>query len=262
MLSALTLERYLKFVHPFKHSRHVTTRRVRITIAACVVYSCVFGALPLFGWNALDARNAAADAGAPNLCRFELMLCGSYLGVLFLAHIVPPFIFLPITYLHVFLTARRLLAQANDNTLCMRVEPSSGSEAVPATATLKHMRSYRHFKILMVMGVYFITSWMPISVWEAVLFEGFSKHSVSIVDFLHPPHRIYLYYIFLGLAIGNSAVNPVIFGAGNRSIRRSLWSCVKQRRLASSDHAINSWYSLTDTRGRQTEGAMIGSIER
>ena len=282
MLSALSLERYIKLVHPFFYARHVTERRVLLVISACVLYSAGFGALPLCGWNNVAARSASDE---PYVCRFEFVLSGSYIGVMFLGHISPPFVLLPMMHLHVFITAHKLLRRRTSRrvfrsslaaTAALGRSQSEGAlagvtcggggaysspmtrGAAAAVAHTSRQRSLRHFKILVVMGLYFIVSWMPLCVWEIVLWHGFSKETVSIDDFLNPPSIMILYYVALILALANSAVNPVIFGAGNMTIRRTLERCLRRRKTAAAgdDELYRSFQSLTDVRLREMQYAI------
>ena len=90
------------------------------------------------------------------------------------------------------------------------------------------------------MGLYFIISWIPLSLWELILWRGFTKEYVTMQDYLDPPISINFFYAALFLAMGNSAVNPIIFGAGNMSIRRSLKHLMKCRRHHGESSVIHS----------------------
>ena len=269
MLSALSLERYIKLVHPFFYAKHITERRILCIILGCVLYSLLFGTLPMLGWNNVGTMSASGD---PYTCRFEFVLAGSYVGTLFLGHIFPPFILLPMMHLHVFITAHKLLRRASRNAmqsvstrngralLSIRRHHTcscSSPNAAAVIPTVVRQRNLRHFKILVVMGLYFIVSWMPLTVWEIVLWQGFTKQSVSPSDFLHPPHNMIFYYIALALAIGNSAVNPVIFGAGNITIRKTLWRCLRCHKGAAGDDVYRSFHSLTDVRLRELHAQQL-----
>ena len=60
------------------------------------------------------------------------------------------------------------------------------------------------------------------------------------------------------LALANSAVNPVIFGAGNMTIRRTLERCLRRRKTAAAgdDELYRSFQSLTDVRLREMQYAI------
>ena len=245
MLAALSLERYLKLVHPFVYARTMTTPRVLSVILACAIYAFGFGFLPLLGWNNV---NVVAATGEPYTCRFEIVLSGTYLAVLFLGHIMPLFVILPVMHVHVFITAHRVLRRASLNRNFNFQSRSSLSQLRTGSQLRVHtqQRNMRHFKILVVMGLYFILSWMPLSLWEVLLWRGFTKEFVTSHDYIDPPVHIAFFYTALFLAMANSAVNPIIFGAGNSAIRRSLHRCVtcKRQQTTGAQFFI---HSMTDT---------------
>ena len=82
-------------------------------------------------------------------------------------------------------------------------------------------------RVLVVVVGYFLVSWLPVVVWYCTLFRGFSVESARDVDPLLP---VWFYNVSITLAYGNSAVNPFLYGFGNRSIRRCVLLSISQLR--------------------------------
>ena len=82
-------------------------------------------------------------------------------------------------------------------------------------------------RVLVVLVGYFLVSWLPVVVWYCTLFRGFCVESARGVDPLLP---VWFYNISITLAYGNSAVNPFLYGFGNRSVRRCVLLTVRHLR--------------------------------
>lgn len=97
---------------------------------------------------------------------------------------------------------------------------SIGSRWMPRSS-----ENWRALRILTVLVGYFMFSWLPVVVWYSTLYRGFTIEDVRRMD---PVLPAWFYNVSITLAYGNSAVNPFLYGFGNRSIRRCLTQTVRR----------------------------------
>ena len=114
----------------------------------------------------------------------------------------------------------------------------SGSGLGSMRTTARAQENWRAMRILVVLVGYFLVSWLPVVFWYCTLFRGFWVESARDVDPLLP---VWFYNISITLAYGNSAVNPFLYGFGNRSIRRCVMQIIRQlrRRLTTGDARLD-----------------------
>ena len=96
---------------------------------------------------------------------------------------------------------------------------------------------------------YFLFSWLGLVIWYAFLYKGFT---VTDARGLKPPLPHWFYTVAVTLAFGNSALNPFIYGLGNRSVRRSFLKALGILKVRSSPVAESSLYSGTGLRNYRT----------
>jgi len=109
-------------------------------------------------------------------------------------------------------------------------QSGGGAEAAGSSsrrATARAQENWRAMRVLVVVVGYFLVSWLPVVVWYCTLFRGFAVESARHAD---PPLPVWFYNVSITLAYGNSAVNPFLYGFGNRSIRRRVLLSVDQLR--------------------------------
>jgi len=90
--------------------------------------------------------------------------------------------------------------------------------------TLRSNENWRALRVLTVLVGYFMFSWLPVVIWYSTLYRGFTIEDVRRLD---PVLPAWFYNVSITLAYGNSAVNPFLYGFGNRSIRRCLTQIVQ-----------------------------------
>ena len=227
MLFALSVERYLNLVHPFKHRKYLTRRRAILVIILGWVYALLFGLLPLFGWHTVEEyQERTQNLSIPKVCRFEFVLPGSYIAWLFLGHIIPAAIILPLLHYRVFRTAQNVLrrhADMSDHTRKTSVSSEQGETLVHRTK-----RNLRPFKILVMMVLYFIISWVPLTIWETFVFKGFAIDNPYPGELFSTTLEQNGYYVAVVLAVMNSVVNPLFYGVGSRNIRNTFLMAVRK----------------------------------
>jgi len=228
----------------------------------------LIGAMPLAGWNVVDEADAPVSLvnvsfavrttinGTVNLstiqplssfgdCRFDTVVGASYVAFLYPGHFVPLCVIMLVVYVQVYLHSRgrrsrphRCSSYSLDVrynvrrlSVVMRSGKNHGNKTESTSAsmrtTARAQENWRAMRILIVLVGYFLVSWLPVVVWYCSLFRGFWLESARGVDPLLP---VWFYNISITLAYGNSAVNPFLYGFGNRSIRRCVLLTVRQLR--------------------------------
>jgi len=269
ILEAIAIERFIAVVCPLRHHTLSTTRNACVIILGCWGYAMVIGGMPLAGWNVVDVTDApvnyvnvssvaettsnaavnlstAKSSSAFSDCRFDTVVGGSYVAFLYPGHFVPLCVVMLIVYTQVYLHSRgrrsrpphrssyRLNVYNNVRRLSVAVSsganngnPESASASGSKRTTARAHENWRAMRILVVLVGYFLVSWLPVVVWYCTLFRGFWLESARDVDPLLP---VWFYNISITLAYGNSAVNPFLYGFGNRSIRRCVLLTVHELR--------------------------------
>ena len=90
--------------------------------------------------------------------------------------------------------------------------------------------NWKAIRILAVIVGYFIFSWLGMLIWYGALFKGFTLDRVPNQE--DPPLPYWFYNVSISLAFSNSALNPLIYGLGHRSVRIAFLttlSCDKSR---------------------------------
>lgn len=259
ILEAIAIERLIAVVCPLRHHTLSTTRNACVIILGCWGYAMVVGAMPLAGWNVvgssldhIDVSRISTLNASFNLstvhsssfgdCRFDTVVGASYVAFLYPGHIAPMCVVMLVVYVQVYLHSRgrrsRPCRQFNvyHNVRRLSVAVSSGTHHGNGTAapTVRLMRTtararenWRALRILVVLVGYFLVSWLPVVFWYCTLFRGFRVESARNVD---PVLPVWVYNISITLAYGNSAVNPFLYGFGNRSVRRCVMLTIHQLR--------------------------------
>jgi len=220
----------------------------------------VIGGTPLAGWNVVDATDAPVNhvnvssiammvvnlstvqsSASFGDCRFDTVVGASYVAFLYPGHFIPMCVIMLVIYVQVYLHSRGRRSRPLDrssyslnvyhNVRRFSVALSSGTnrenKSNSMRTTARAQENWRAMRILVVIVGYFLVSWLPVVVWYCTLFRGFSVERARNVDPLLP---VWFYNISITLAYGNSAVNPFLYGFGNRSVRRSVMLTVHQLR--------------------------------
>ena len=133
ILGAIAIERFIAVVCPLRHHTLSTARNAAVVILGCWGYAMVIGAMPLAGWNVVDAAavsqvgassavrtspNATVDNNTSTLqsptsssssfadCRFDTVVGASYVAFLYPGHFVPLWVIMLVVYVQVYLHSR------------------------------------------------------------------------------------------------------------------------------------------------------------
>ena len=238
VLMSIAVERYIAIVRPLWHHTMLGTRNAIVIIAMCWIYALFVGSLPLFGWNAVrfyDDVDADSDPngttrGDTFQCRYHTVITGSYAAFMYPGHFVLLWVCLIILYGQIYIRSRDRGSKDNSN-----VRRLSSLSLRPVGVPLRRAKeNWRALRIIAVIVGYFLLSWMGMVIWYGFWFKGFTLEHVVRANM---PLPMWFYSISVTLAFGNSAVNPFIYGLGNRSVRRAclkLFSCKDLHRRPSA----------------------------
>ncbi|KAK2146233.1 hypothetical protein LSH36_623g02006 [Paralvinella palmiformis] len=229
-LMAIALERYLAITRPLQHHAFLTTRNAFVIILCCWIYCIAVGALPWLGWNALGGQNlsetmpANGSLARPWLCRYHTVVTGSYVAFMYPGHFVPLWIVMLILYAQIYLRSRHHVPKdkARRMSISLTTFAKKGGAFIRRSSSWRLKENWRALRILAVVVGYFVLSWLPVVVWYCMLYKGFTINSAVGVQ---PSLPYWFYNIGISLAFGNSAVNPFLYGLGNRSVRRVWLQC-------------------------------------
>ena len=215
LLVAIAVERYIGILHPLHYYNWVTRLRVKAVIAVIIVYAILVAFVPLLaGWNGIRYRtHANLTWVGPQGCHMLSTLTASYFGLLTIGHLYPSMILMIIIYLQIFhevyKQTRKIQAQTS-------IPQRDGSNATwRRTSGLGRER--RGTLVLAMLVIYFIISWLPMSVIYHMAFDWFRIEVLT--NFVISPE---LHNASIALALSNSAVNPYIYGFSHRDARRVL----------------------------------------
>ena len=146
-------------------------------------------------------------------------------------HFVIMWIVMIILYGHIYLKTRNRSSGSHSPNGLRRLSLSFQRKDSSGRKYIKRIKeNWKAIRILAVIVGYFIFSWLGMLIWYGALFQGFTLDRVPNEE--DPPLPYWFYNVSIILCFGNSALNPLIYGLGNRSVRHavlSTLSCDKSR---------------------------------
>ncbi|ELT99124.1 hypothetical protein CAPTEDRAFT_64301, partial [Capitella teleta] len=213
-MMAIAIERFIAITKPLKHHTWMTPRNVFVMILACWLYSAIIGCLPMLGWNAIIEDSTVNHEGrviAVPDCRYQNVMAGSFVAFTYPGHFIPLWVVFIILYSKIYLRTR--------NQTCKdKVRRWSSSMQARKYSVGRMRENWRALRILAIVVGSFLFSWMPVVIWYCLLYRGFT---VEIVHGLQTNLPYWFYNLGITMAFGNSAVNPFLYGFGNRSVRKA-----------------------------------------
>ncbi|XP_016364953.1 sphingosine 1-phosphate receptor 5b [Sinocyclocheilus rhinocerous] len=203
-LLAIAIERYFTMLNTKPYHRAKRNRMFAL-IAASWVLSLLLGALPIMGWN----------------CLHDLKWCSTVLPLYAKSYIFfCVFVFLTVLLAIVLLYTRifHFVKSNTQNPSCVQRKPY-GHRSLKYMALLK--------TVTIVVGA-FIVCWMPLFV-------------LLLMDFVCPVKTCPVLFkadYFLGVAITNSLINPVIYTLTSRDMRRAILKLLCRRCLMTKDGRV------------------------
>ena len=210
MLLLAFIERYITIVYPLRYTNMISkTRAVGVIVIACVY--CIFlSYLPLLGWNNIHTRpeNSTLSAGE---CLFLHTLPGSYVALFQLGHVLPAIIIISVLCIRILIVAfkqsRRIEA--------IRVNPTPNP-----TSTIPPSRPVKKGIVLhIVMLISLALSILPNWVLMTINYRFYSLEVFSFDDLVGGHMVMMILYL---VAYSNCAMNPWIYGLGNKELRMAI----------------------------------------
>ena len=210
LLLLVSLDRWIAINHPLRYSALVTPRRVKICIGITWVYFSFIAVLPLFGWNTMKRRE---ETGHPiPKCHMRYIMTASY--ALFIQfHTIPMAITMVALYANIYCIARRQVRRIHTMEAAVNQAMSS--------------KSRKGLRVLVIMTMAFLLSWLPIIVSIPLEFEFYTiefvvETKVKILDLLG------------GLYFANAMFNPIFFILTKGEMRKEaklMLLCKKEKDL-------------------------------
>ena len=209
MLLLAIAEWYIAIVRPLQHLQVVTKVRARSAILSVSVYLLILSYLPLFGWNNISAHH-------PNLtfersgCEPVLVIPASYAAFLQLCHILPIFIIITFFIIRILFVAHKQSKQIEASIVI--------TGPVPKTRVRSSRKGiYLHMAMVFALAV----SLLPYLCVQILLYKWFNLEVVDAKSVTNEPLAT-MYVVFYGLALSNCVFNPLIYGFGSSTFRKSV----------------------------------------
>ncbi|KAL4647909.1 sphingosine 1-phosphate receptor 1-like [Arapaima gigas] len=202
-LLAIAIERHITMVN-MKHYHGAKRCRMFGLIGASWVLSVLLGVLPIMGWNCMG-RLEACSTVLPLYSRNYILFCITIFSAVLLAIVV--------LYVRVFYAVRSNTRRLGS------LRKGQARKSRKCMALLK--------TVTIVLGV-FIVCWLPLFV--LLLLDFFCRAGQCIVLFKAE--------YFLGIAIFNSLLNPIIYTLTSKDMRKAIIRLLCQRCLMTKDGQV------------------------
>ncbi|XP_033111578.1 adenosine receptor A2b-like [Anneissia japonica] len=202
-LIGVTLERYVAVLCPLRYPSLVTVNKTYVVIAISWAGAAIIGFLPAFGWN------LGWNSDMPK-CFFMDVIDTRYMVFNGAMVIYLPFMVMLVIYAIIFKAIRSQVRRIRPGVAVPSVSRTGIEQpSVPSTSTSVLSSSLkqeiRAAKSLGIIVVFFMLSWLPLTVMNTV----FALHPSSAASF--PPM---LLKFFILLSHANSAGNPLLYAYG------------------------------------------------
>lgn len=202
-LLAIAIERHVTMVK-MKPYHGAKTKRMFILIGASWLLAMFLGVLPIAGWNCIRHLELCSTV-LPLYAKSYIMFCVSVFSIILMAIVI--------LYLRIFHTVKRNTQKMG----CLRRKGSM-------------RRSQKYMALLktvtIVLGV-FIACWLPLFI-------------LLVLDFIYPTGTSILYKAdyFLGLAMINSLINPIIYTLTSKDMRKAILKLLCRKCLFTEDGQV------------------------
>ncbi len=198
-LVAVTLERYLAIVFPFKYQQLATRRNVALTIA------CVWTSAFLFALRQLILTyNDNGECKEKNFANAQIFGIAAAIATYFL-----PFTVMLVVYIHITLVLKKGAARLGP---APAAQPSGSGGGAVNDQRESLMRARRNtFKTLLIVFIAFTVCWTPNVVIYSLFYLGVT------VDFTSA-----IYLISVALVAANGCLNPLIYAIKYKQFRKAL----------------------------------------
>ncbi|XP_022087506.1 octopamine receptor 1-like [Acanthaster planci] len=204
-LMALTVERYVAIVFPFKHQAYFGQRLAAVLIAACWGYGFASSGFNLVWVNYSESNGTCQSYTLPEppvISAFMLLQMNFLLPVTVMC----------VAYTHIAVTLKRSARRVAAVAPSASASSQRGSTVDVNTIDGSLTRARRNtFKTLVVVFVVYVICWAPNT-------AIFSLFLLGVPIDLNGA----LYIVSLALVVCNSCANPIVYGLKYRQFRKGL----------------------------------------
>uniref|UniRef100_A0AAY4ASM7 Neuropeptide FF receptor 1 n=1 Tax=Denticeps clupeoides TaxID=299321 RepID=A0AAY4ASM7_9TELE len=131
-------------------------------------------------------------------------------------------VYTTVIFVHVYLAPLGLISIMY-GCIAAKLSNNLRQNGVPETGRLRSRRRVKVIKMLIMVAVLFMVSWLPL--WTLMLLADYRDLDRQQIDFLGS----YLFPVAHWLAFSNSGINPIIYGFFNENFRRGFQAAVACR---------------------------------
>ena len=216
-LVALTLERYLAIVFPFRYQVVSTRRNVLATVLGVWIFGCLFVTYNIFLRYYEDGK-----------CLQKLVKYTVVLGVavVVLTYILPVIVML-LAYVHITVVLKKGADRVGPAPAVAIVARGNVAAEGQGESLMRARRNT--FKTLLIVFVTFIVCWTP----NVVIF--FLSNMGFVVDF-----KSTIYNITIVMVASNSCVNPLIYAIKYKQFRKAIKTVFRRSDAIVNDSPLPS----------------------
>ena len=192
-LCAVALNQFFIIVKPLHYPMVMTATHARYVIAGLWAGSVVISLPPIF-WRSPDTICKSGAVSSDNYLSEVL-----YLSALWTFVVIIPSVVMGTSYTKIFLVARRQI---------FKMREDNGNGELRASRTRK--REFRAAGLLALVGGIFIFCWLPFFIVQTL--HKFSEANIAP----------FYFRLFLCVMYSKSAINPLLYTALNKELRKSL----------------------------------------
>ncbi|XP_071798785.1 melanopsin-like [Asterias amurensis] len=196
-LVAITLERYLAIVYPFKYQRFATHRTVTLSVLCVWICGVVLNLFKLFFYYYENLECKLKPLKHPEI------FVHSVNAILYFI----PLTVMLVVYVHITLVLKKGAARLGP---APAVQPSGGGGGADQRESLMTARR-NTFKTLLIVFIVFTVCWTPNIVIYSIFFLGGAVDLTSAV-----------YLISVAMVAANGCVNPFIYAIKYKQFRKAL----------------------------------------
>ena len=193
-LCAVALNQFFIIVKPLHYPMVMTARHAGHVIAGLWAASVAISLPPMF-WRSADTICKSGAVSSDNYLSEVL-----YLSALWTFVVIIPSVVMGISYTKIFLVARRQIFKMREDT-----ELNGGLKA-----TRTRRREFRAAGLLALIGGVFILCWLPFFIVQTL--HKFSDTKIAS----------FYFRLFLCVMYSKSAINPLLYTALNKELRKAL----------------------------------------
>ncbi|XP_070579591.1 adenosine receptor A3-like [Ptychodera flava] len=211
-LLLITVDRFIAITFPLRYQTLMTKRRAIAFIVACWVLSIMAAFAPFMGWRREDSRDLRQVSG---ICGYLDYMTLPYIVTMFIVWYAIPVVVMVVLYGLIFRTASKQanrIRDINRNAEHLNKQEDTANGALRSgqsrtPSTVDHRKAE---KVLCAIFGCFFACTLPGLIFLFIDHVTGSEVSITLANFTNI------------LTFLNSALNPLLYGIGNRQVRGSI----------------------------------------